>query len=67
MRCLLHFAASPPQAFTASAITKGMALPPEAAEPWRWTSWWEPIIELGCDAGLDFIRGLHKVRPFQHL
>ena len=46
--------------FTASALTKGMALPPEAAEPWRWTQWWDPILDHGMPLGFDFIKGLHR-------
>ena len=43
--------------FTAMALTKGLLLPTEASEPWRWSSWWDPVLELGTTLGPDFIKG----------
>ena len=42
------------------AICKGYVLAPEAAEPWRWGQWWDPILKLGAARGDAFQKGLQK-------
>ena len=38
----------------------GMALPPEAASPWRWDESWAAVVDVGEAIGPDFSTGMHK-------
>ena len=46
--------------FATEALCKGLELPPEVNEPWRWSEWWADVLRLGAEIGPAFHRGLLK-------
>jgi len=44
--------------YTALSLCLGRQLPSSVASPWRWTSWWNNVLNLGSEMGDTFGRGL---------